>query len=337
MKTRNVLLAIALYASLATATVRAAGGTSLSGTVVETMNAGGYTYALLDTGSGKTWIASRPFKSAVGEKVTTGPGYEMKNFASPTLNRTFPSIYFVSGAAAGTNALPGHGMPAGHPPAMGGGHGGPHGGSSVEAPGLRGEVIETMDAAGYTYMRVKGDKETVWAATDKMEIQVGDKVVVPPGEIMNGFKSATLNRTFDRIYFVSSITKEGATPAPAKSGPHGSMMKKPAGPAPLAAPIAQPPGATSIAAIHANKKDLAGKEVTVKGQITKFTQSVMDRNWIHMTDGSGTGADNDLTVTTTDTAAVGDVVTIRGKVAVDQDFGYGYAYPLLVEKAAIQK
>jgi hypothetical protein len=66
--------------------------------VVETMNTGGYTYVLLDNGSRQTWFAVPECKVAVGEMVGVTPGaLEMRNFASPTLNRTFDVIYFAGG------------------------------------------------------------------------------------------------------------------------------------------------------------------------------------------------------------------------------------------------
>ena len=61
----------------------------------------------------------------------------------------------------------------------------------------------------------------------------------------------------------------------------------------------------------------------------------MSRNWIHLRDGSGSEGSNDLTVTTADTAKVGDLVVIRGRVKTDQDFGHGYSYDLMVEEAKV--
>jgi hypothetical protein len=56
-------------------------------------------------------------------------------------------------------------------------------------------------------------------------------------------------------------------------------------------------------------------------------------------DGSGSKEtkDNDLTVTTDAAAKLGDVVTVTGVVAVDKDFGAGYAYPVIVENAKLAK
>ena len=35
------------------------------------------------------------------------------------------------------------------------------------------------------------------------------------------------------------------------------------------------------------------------------------------------------------TAAVGDTVLVKGKIALDEDFGYGYRYPVLLKDAAV--
>jgi hypothetical protein len=65
----------------------------------------------------------------------------------------------------------------------------------------------------------------------------------------------------------------------------------------------------------------------------------MGKNWIHVRDGSGSaaGKNDDMTITTADTVAVGDVVTVTGTVKLDKDFGAGYAYPVMIEDAKISK
>ena len=70
---------------------------SLSGKVVETMNAGGYTYVSVENNGKKTWAAVPATAVKVGQEVTCQPGMEMKNFTSKTLNRTFESIIFSGG------------------------------------------------------------------------------------------------------------------------------------------------------------------------------------------------------------------------------------------------
>ncbi len=79
------------------ATPAAQADNSLSGTVVETMNSGGYTYVLIENNGKKTWVAAPQTTVKVGQQVTCLPGGEMKNFTSKTLNRTFESIIFSGG------------------------------------------------------------------------------------------------------------------------------------------------------------------------------------------------------------------------------------------------
>ncbi len=90
-----------------------------SGKVIETMDAGGYTYVQVDTGTEKIWAAAPQFAVKVGDDVVVPEGMPMANFASKTLNRTFEVVYFVpSVLVGGGESLPG-GLPQGHPPMEG--------------------------------------------------------------------------------------------------------------------------------------------------------------------------------------------------------------------------
>jgi hypothetical protein len=95
----------------------------------------------------------------------------------------------------------------------------------------------------------------------------------------------------------------------------------------------------TIGDLYKERAELNGKPVTVHGKVVKVNNMIMDRNWVHLHDGTGDAAEgtNDLTVTGPDTAQLDDSVTITGTLVVDQDFGSGYKYPLLVEKATITK
>lgn len=310
---------------------------AFSGKVVETMVSGGYTYALLDTGKEKKWVATFEFEVHTSDVANVESAYEMTGFSSPTLNRTFDHIFFASALTVGTNsANVVHGIPQGHH----GTEGTEAKESANEAPAelIPGTVIETMNAGGYTYVRVKSTNETIWAATTRMEIKNGDRVSVPRGQVMKNFNSPTLKRTFDSIYFVGYIDKEGEKPhaaASASGNPHAGSAAAPV--VQLASPIAPPAGGTSIADLFANRKKLAGKDVVLRGQVTKVTLEVLDRNWLHLVDGSGKPGETEITITTSQKADLGDIVTVKGRVALDQDFGYGYSYPVLVEKASVSK
>lgn len=72
-----------------------------SGTVTETMDAGGYTYVQVDTGSEKIWAAAPKFDVKVGDPVVVPQGMPMKDYHSKSLDRDFPVVYFTSSILVG--------------------------------------------------------------------------------------------------------------------------------------------------------------------------------------------------------------------------------------------
>jgi len=65
------------------------------GTVLETMDAGSYTYIHLDTGTKKVWAASPRTSVKRGSMVAISTHMPMTNFHSKALNRDFELIYFT--------------------------------------------------------------------------------------------------------------------------------------------------------------------------------------------------------------------------------------------------
>ena len=96
--------------------------------------------------------------------------------------------------------------------------------------------------------------------------------------------------------------------------------------------------AYTVAEVIDKASSLKDKQVVVHGKVVKFSGGIMDKNWVHLRDGSGTVADknNDLVVTTKDVTKVGAVVTVKGTLRTDKDFGYGYNYAVLVEDATLE-
>ncbi len=68
----------------------------LTGTVLETIDASNYTYVRVKTAKEEIWAAASQFKVQVGDKVMIPADMPMKDFNSPSLKRTFPTIYFTS-------------------------------------------------------------------------------------------------------------------------------------------------------------------------------------------------------------------------------------------------
>jgi hypothetical protein len=227
----------------------------------------------------------------------------------------------------------------------------------------RGTVVETMDSGGYTYVLVDTGSQKVWCATNETPVAVGDKVTIPQGQMMVEFRSATLDRVFPEIWFTSAIWKAGSEPqAGAMPQGHGGGMGGMGGATKAAGDelgagvnggtvsgtklvlddqhvdgVAKAAGGYKVGEIYAKGGELAGKAVKVRGRVVKFTPSIMGTNWMHIQDGSGEGATVDLTVTTDAVVAVGDLVVAEGVLAVNKDFGAGYKYAAIIEKASVTK
>lgn len=201
---------------------------------------------------------------------------------------------------------------------------------------LKGEVLETLDAAGYTYLRLKTKDGEVWAAVSKVSVPKGAQVTLETTVLMENFESKALKRKFDRVIF-ASLADPSAKPAAVDAPRHGSA------PAP-AKPVgkiakARAADAKSIAEVQSGRAALKDKTVTVRGQVVKASTGILGKNWIHLQDGTGEAAKatHDLVVTTTDTVAVGDIVSASGTVRTDVDLGSGYKYAVLVEDAKVRK
>jgi hypothetical protein len=195
-------------------------------------------------------------------------------------------------------------------------------------------VEQVQNAGGYTYLLVEEDGESYWIAVSKDDFEAGDKLYFTSFVEMKDFKSKELDKTFDQILFVDWISSEpGQMKAEKESTSSASPHKRNQVEKMLDSIKIDPaPGGISIGQLYRDAEKYKDKEVIVSGQVVKINNGIMDRNWVHIMDGTR-GDRSDLTFTTTSDFQMGDTVTIKGKVAVDKDFGGGYVYPLIVEEA----
>jgi starvation-inducible outer membrane lipoprotein len=189
-------------------------------------------------------------------------------------------------------------------------------------------VQEVVHVTEYTYLRVKeGDKE-YWMAAPKAEIKEGEFLTYNQAMEMKNFESKDLKKTFESIFFVDKLDSKLGV---------GSMNQ------PMKPTIAQEDvkvekaaGGITIAQLFANPSSYQNKTVTLKGKVVKLNTGIMGKNWIHIQDGTKSGENFDLTVTTQDMVAKDQIVTVTGKIVLDKDFGYGYSYKVLLEDAKVQ-
>ncbi len=204
---------------------------------------------------------------------------------------------------------------------------------------VRGKVLETMDSGAYTYVRVRTPDGEVWAAGPLVSVKAGDTATLGDGMPMKNFHSKGLDRDFEEILFVGSIkvndTRAADSAAPSNKAPHGDITSSPSADIDLSN-IPKAEGGVTVGQVFTENSSLAGKEVVIRAKVVKSNTGIMGKNWLHLRDGTaGPGGEDDLTVTTSGTARVGETVVVRGKVTTNKDFGFGYRYEVIVEDATV--
>jgi len=241
----------------------------------------------------------------------------------------------------------------------------PPGAAQPAGQAMQGKVLEKLEAPPYTYLKLQTASGEAWAAVPATKVEVGAQAAVLNAFPMQDFESKTLNRKFPVVYF-GTLEGEGQA-APMGGGMGGAMGGAMGGGMP-AAPCGKPDPAQmaaqhkmvgagpsdvkveklpkaagadgrTVSEVWEQKGALKAKSVTIHAKVVKYSPGIMGKNWVHLRDGTGSAEknDHDLTVTTQDETKVGDVVTVKGTVQVDKDFGAGYAYPVIVEDAKLVK
>ena len=211
-------------------------------------------------------------------------------------------------------------------------------GSRAAAPPLQGEVLEVRDAPPYTYLRLKTSAGETWAAVTAAPVKKGAKVTIVNPLEMRDFDSKALGRRFDRVVFGTVADGQATT---AGAAPAAGTMAAPRPAAPMVGRIAKASGsdARTVEEVVRGKATLKDKPVAVRAQVVKVNNGIMGKNWIHVQDGSGQAAQgtHDILVTSQDQVAVGDVVTINGRVRTDVELGQGYSYAVMIDGATLRK
>lgn len=203
-----------------------------------------------------------------------------------------------------------------------------------------GEVLEVQNVEGYSYLRLKTAQGDTWAAVPTAKVKKGEKVTIAEPMVMNNFESKALKRKFDKVVF-GTLASGAAVAAAAAAQPAVPPHALPKGvEAPDAkVPKASGPDARTVGEIMAKPDALKEKAVVVRAKIVKINSGIRGVNWVHLRDGSGSAANgtNDLIITTKEELKVGDIVTMKGVVRTDKDFGAGYVYKVIVEEGKTQK
>ncbi|PAW74304.1 MAG: hypothetical protein B9S35_03110 [Opitutia bacterium Tous-C5TDCM] len=212
------------------------------------------------------------------------------------------------------------------------------------AGAISGKVVETMNAASYTYALIDTGAKKSWVAAPQFAVKVGDTAAIADAMPMKNYQSKTLNRTFDVVYFTGNISVNGAPAAPSTTAPIAAPSTAALSPGQRTTPAKTAPDLTGIkraengqtvAEVITGKTKFAGRPIAIRARVVKYNAQILGKNWLHIQDGSGAPGTNDLTVTTAATVKVGDLVLVTGQLGTDRDFGSGYKYPLIIEDATV--
>jgi len=194
-------------------------------------------------------------------------------------------------------------------------------------------VKEVLQASAYTYLLVAEASKEYWIAIPKTEVTVGKTYSYDGGVEMKAFESKDLKRTFDSVLFVEGIID----PNPPVVTETPSSTPKVVSSKELSKGITLAKGAISIFDLYGTRDKLEGKTVILTGKVVKFMPQIMNKNWVHLQDGSNFNGFNDITITTLEKVKIDDIVSLKGKVVLNKDLGSGYKYDVLVEDAVLVK
>jgi hypothetical protein len=195
------------------------------------------------------------------------------------------------------------------------------------------EVVEVIQGNSYTYIKAKENMAEKWMAVSKQDVQTGTVYYYDEALPMNNFHSKEIDRTFDEIFFVNSIS---TTPlAQPQMKPLEGHMGKVDIQQNSAITLEKQAGEITVAQVFANRSEYSAKEIEMRGVVVKINEQVMGKNWIHIQDGTSDNGNFDLTITSADLPNLNDEITVKGKIILNKDFGYGYTYEVIMEDAKV--
>lgn len=204
-----------------------------------------------------------------------------------------------------------------------------------------GEVLNYLNAGGYTYIEFKENSEVYWVAIPETELKKNQSITISEQMWMNDFVSKTLNKTFDKILFAtyknnpyskndtSKIEKN-------KSSEHSSF--------PSLSNILKKTKAEQTATnkailltvkkVKENKNQYKDKNIKIKGSVIKVLRGIMKTSWVHIQDENG---DSLIFRAKTENLEVGNNVIAYGILNTNVDYGYGYTYETIVVDSFFEK
>jgi len=207
------------------------------------------------------------------------------------------------------------------------------------------KVKEVEQVGNYTYLFVKAKGPEYWLAVPSMAAAPGETYHYQGGMLMTDFYSKELDKTFEKVLFLEALFAGNPSSGyEQEEAGETNMLQDPQQSQELNyenmvtieksdVNVETVEGTITISELFSSPGSYDGKKIRVSGEVTKYNAAIMERNWVHIQDGTEFDGKFDLTATSNESFEVGSIVTLEGILALNKDFGYGYTYEILLEKA----
>ena len=184
------------------------------------------------------------------------------------------------------------------------------------------QALQVLHHQGETFALVREGSWEFWIKTPTQAhdapIKPGDLLLIGHGERHVKLRHEGLARTFEEVLDVGQQIKV------VTQAQSDRFIR-----------VTPPPEGLSLEALYAQRQALAGEQVVVRGRVVKVNRGIFGAHWYHVQDGSGAKAPHDLTITSSDEAQLGQIITARGQLTIDHDLGFGYFYDAILLDAKI--
>jgi hypothetical protein len=196
------------------------------------------------------------------------------------------------------------------------------------------EVIDVENGGDYLYLNVNEGDKSYWMAIPSRTVTKGETYYYNGGMLMKDFESKHLKKSFDKIIFadgIRSVEKEISSDQKSsevdKKGSNDIVEDN--------LNIDKLEGGVSLEELIKDKNIYATKLVKIRGKVVKINNGILDKNWIHISDGTSFDNKKSITVTSQEMVKVGDTVSFEANLTLNKDFGYGYIYDILLENGKL--
>lgn len=198
------------------------------------------------------------------------------------------------------------------------------------------KILETKNAAGYTYLKVDEKGEQYWVAVPGVKAIKGQMITFNEQTWMKNFKSKSLNQTFEKIMFADLPKQKGISGTDNVHGIHGQNISKKKKNEPSFKPdpkfndifVAKTaPIKTNISEVYKKKAEFKNKNVEVEGHVLQVSNKVKGNTWVKIY--NGTDAMIFRSANEDEKLEAGDKVRVAGTLNVDVNYGFGYSYEVI--------